>query len=61
MILINYNDPTAYSVINWLHYLNFDFKSEEINNRMKNNEPITTPTQKWRFGAPQTHLWLIKH
>ena len=22
---------------------------------------ITRVWQKWRFGAPQTHLWLIKH
>jgi hypothetical protein len=20
----------------------------------------TTPTQKWRFSAPKTHLWLMK-
>ena len=28
MIIINYNDndPTVYPVIDWLHYLNFDFK-----------------------------------
>jgi len=22
---------------------------------------ITAPTKNWRFSAPQTHLWLIKH
>ena len=27
----------------------------------KNNEPLTAVWQKWRFSAPQTHLWLIKH
>jgi hypothetical protein len=26
----------------------------------KNNEPLTRVWQKWRFSAPQTHLWLIK-
>jgi hypothetical protein len=26
----------------------------------KNNEPLTRAWQKWRFSAPQTHLWLIK-
>jgi hypothetical protein len=26
----------------------------------KNNEPLTRVWQKWRFEAPQTHLWLIK-
>ena len=25
-----------------------------------NNDSLTVPTQKWRFSAPQTHLWLIK-
>jgi hypothetical protein len=25
-----------------------------------NNEGITRVWQKWRFRAPQTHLWLIK-
>jgi hypothetical protein len=25
-----------------------------------NNEGITRVWQKWRFSAPQTHLWLIK-
>ena len=25
-----------------------------------NNDSLTAPTQKWRFSAPQTHLWLIK-
>jgi hypothetical protein len=24
-------------------------------------QPITRVWQKWRFSAPQTHLWLIKH
>jgi hypothetical protein len=24
------------------------------------NQPITRVWQKWRFSAPQTHLWLIK-
>jgi hypothetical protein len=24
------------------------------------NLPITAVWQKWRFSAPQTHLWLIK-
>lgn len=24
-------------------------------------EPLTKVRQKWRFCAPQTHLWLIKH
>ncbi len=23
--------------------------------------PLTAAWQKWRFSAPQTHLWLIKH
>jgi hypothetical protein len=23
-------------------------------------QPITRVWQKWRFSAPQTHLWLIK-
>jgi pyrroloquinoline quinone (PQQ) biosynthesis protein C len=32
----------------------------EQNNR-KSNEPLTRVWQKWRFSAPQTHLWLIKH
>jgi hypothetical protein len=27
----------------------------------KNNEPLTRVWQKWRFSAPQTHFWLIKH
>ena len=30
---------------------------------MKNiilHEPLTRVWQKWRFYAPQTHLWLIK-
>jgi pyrroloquinoline quinone (PQQ) biosynthesis protein C len=27
----------------------------------QNNEPLTRVWQKWRFSAPQTHLWLIKH
>jgi len=27
----------------------------------KNNEGITRVWQKWRFSAPQAHLWLIKH
>jgi len=27
----------------------------------ENNEPLTRVWQKWRFSAPQTHLWLIKH
>jgi len=26
----------------------------------KKNEGITGVWQKWRFSAPQTHLWLIK-
>ena len=25
-----------------------------------NNEGITRVWQKWRFSAPQTHLWFIK-
>jgi len=25
-----------------------------------NEQPITAPTKNWRFGAPQTHLWLLK-
>ncbi len=25
-----------------------------------NNDPLTRVWQKWRFSAPQTHLWLIK-
>jgi len=28
---------------------------------IKENQPITAVWQKWRFSAPQTHLWLIKH
>jgi hypothetical protein len=24
-------------------------------------QPITAPTRNWRFSAPQTQLWLIKH
>jgi hypothetical protein len=24
------------------------------------NQPITRVWQKWRFSAPQTHLWIIK-
>jgi len=28
---------------------------------MKVAHPITGVWQKWRFSAPQTHLWLIKH
>jgi hypothetical protein len=31
------------------------------NGREKNNEPLTRVWQKWRFSAPQKHLWLIKH
>jgi hypothetical protein len=26
----------------------------------KSNEPLTRVWQKWRFSAPQTHLWFIK-
>jgi hypothetical protein len=25
------------------------------------SQPLTRVWQKWRFSAPQTHLWLIKH
>jgi hypothetical protein len=28
--------------------------------RQKERQPITRVWQKWRFSAPQTHLWLIK-
>jgi len=24
-------------------------------------QPLTAVWQKWRFSAPKTHLWLIKH
>jgi hypothetical protein len=27
----------------------------------KEAQPLTAVWQKWRFSAPQTHLWLIKH
>jgi pyrroloquinoline quinone (PQQ) biosynthesis protein C len=27
----------------------------------ENNERLTRVWQKWRFSAPQTHLWLIEH
>jgi len=27
----------------------------------KERQQITAPTKNWRFRAPQTHLWLIKH
>jgi len=27
----------------------------------KEGHQLTAPTKNWRFSAPQTHLWLIKH
>jgi hypothetical protein len=27
----------------------------------KEGQLVTRVWQKWRFSAPQTHLWLIKH
>jgi len=32
----------------------------KIHRDIENNEPLTAVWQKWRFSAPQTHLWLIK-
>jgi hypothetical protein len=32
----------------------------EYCNEEKYNEPLTRVWHKWRFSAPQTHLWLIK-
>jgi len=32
-----------------------------LQTRWKEGQLITGAWQKWRFSAPQTHLWLIKH
>jgi hypothetical protein len=29
--------------------------------RQTERQQVTAVWQKWRFSAPQTHLWLIKH
>jgi hypothetical protein len=34
--------------------------NNELNIEKENNELPTRVWQKWRFSAPQTHLWLIK-
>jgi Holliday junction resolvase len=33
----------------------------ELIQLLKEKDSITRVWQKWRFSAPQTHLWLIKH
>jgi hypothetical protein len=61
------------SKYNWKHfcendlreiicYINWTFSDFNLEycNEEKYNEPLTRVWQKWRFSAPQTHLWLIK-
>ena len=37
-----------------------DNPNNTTNKDNKMNEPLTRGWQKWRFIAPQSHLWLIK-
>jgi hypothetical protein len=47
-------------IICYINWTFSDFNLEYIT-KEENNEPLTRVWQKWRFSAPQTHLWLIKH